>query len=335
MHKIDVNRNLPFKRKVFVRETKWIEPASLFLSVAKKPEVVWLDSGMNDAVHKWSYIMWEPELVLDGASEKFSVKKNGETIKSGDDPFDLLKNLLAETLAYVPAGAPPFSGGVAGFFGYGLLRNCEPSTIIRKNQKAREGDIWLGFYNGVIAFDHESCKTFLVLNLPEGAEPELAFAELERELQNAKDVKFAQVEPVGVLSSPQSNFTRQEYLRAVERVRSYIEDGDCYQVNISQKFSVSGDYDPVALYLKLRSINPAPFASYINTGPVQILSSSPERFILLKNGIAETRPVKGTRPRGKTGDDDNKLRHELLDSDKERAENVMIVDLMRNDLSKV
>jgi para-aminobenzoate synthetase component 1 len=131
-----------------------------------------------------------------------------------------------------------------------------------------------------------------------------------------------------------SNFTRAEYMAGVERVRRYIEAGDCYQANIAQRFTVEDTFDP-ALYLRLRAINPAPFGAYINTGPARVLSVSPERFIRVAGGVAQTRPIKGTRPRGRDPKEDNLLRLELADSEKDRAENVMIVDLLRNDFSRV
>jgi para-aminobenzoate synthetase component 1 len=132
-----------------------------------------------------------------------------------------------------------------------------------------------------------------------------------------------------------SNFTRDEYLQAVENAIEYIANGDIFQVNLSQRFSVDLAVDPYELYLRLRSISPAPFACYLNFGEVTVASASPERFLHLDGNTVETRPMKGTRPRGQSPAEDDVLGVELLKSEKDRAENIMIVDLERNDLGKV
>jgi para-aminobenzoate synthetase component 1 len=121
---------------------------------------------------------------------------------------------------------------------------------------------------------------------------------------------------------------------AFERIQRYIHDGDCYQVNFAQMFSVNCQGDPWCAYKNLRAINPAPFGAYINTPYGQILSSSPERFLLVAAGCVETRPIKGTKPRSRDETEDRRLSEELQNSEKDRAENLMIIDLLRNDLGK-
>jgi para-aminobenzoate synthetase component 1 len=132
-----------------------------------------------------------------------------------------------------------------------------------------------------------------------------------------------------------SNFTRPEYVRAVQRIRAYIAAGDVYQVNMSQRFETGFKGDSYALFKRLFELNPAPFFAYVNAGSHQIVSTSPERFLQRKGRCVETRPIKGTRPRGKTPDEDRKMKAELSQSPKDDAELSMIVDLLRNDLGKV
>jgi len=132
-----------------------------------------------------------------------------------------------------------------------------------------------------------------------------------------------------------SNFSHEEYLRAVENVREYIRAGDIFQVNLSQRFEADLSISPYELYQRLRKINPAPFASYLDFDGVSVVGASPERFLKVQGDWVETRPVKGTRPRGKSEAEDRALADELLASIKDRAENVMIVDLERNDLGRV
>jgi para-aminobenzoate synthetase component 1 len=132
-----------------------------------------------------------------------------------------------------------------------------------------------------------------------------------------------------------SNFSHEEYLRAVENVREYIRAGDIFQVNLSQRFEADLSIPPYELYQRLRKINPAPFASYLDFDGVSVVGASPERFLKVQGDWVETRPIKGTRPRGKSAAEDRALADELLASIKDRAENVMIVDLERNDLGRV
>jgi para-aminobenzoate synthetase component 1 len=132
-----------------------------------------------------------------------------------------------------------------------------------------------------------------------------------------------------------SNFTHEEYVRAVERARRYIIDGDIFQVNLSQRFEMPLETPAPLLYRRLRALNPAPFAAYLDHPGMQVVSASPERYIRVADGRAEIRPIKGTRPRGSTPEEDRRLRRELENSPKDHAENTMIVDLVRNDLGRV
>jgi para-aminobenzoate synthetase component 1 len=137
------------------------------------------------------------------------------------------------------------------------------------------------------------------------------------------------------LATLQGNFTHKEYIDTVEKARQYIIAGDIFEVNLSQRFETELSISPYKLYQRLRQINPAPFAGYLNFDGVKVVSASPERFLRLRGDWVETRPIKGTRPRGKTKEEDEALSSELLTSAKDRAENIMIVDLERNDLGRV
>jgi para-aminobenzoate synthetase component 1 len=393
----------PSLRAVSFRNKGWIEPVSIFPSLASDYGFVWLDSSLNDARYgRWSYMMTRPFMTLSGAGNVFRLKEGGkETVHEGD-PFTLLDGILRRFRVESATGAMPlFTGGAVGFLGYGLLRFTEPSAQLpRGTRLASEGDLWLGFYDRVLAFDHERKETWLTANHDHGSDPAPILDDLERTADEAvrrgdvgllsktflpltkgewreaprgfnsilspKITLQGQIKPPPLSASTDSApsllrrgfgresgvttsadvakqrelklecpFTKESYVDAVEKVRLYIERGDILQANISRKIVAHGKFDPVSLYLRLRAINPAPFAAYVNGGGFRILSSSPERFIRLQDGQAQTRPIKGTRPRGRDADEDDRLRHELTASEKDIAENVMIVDLMRNDLSKV
>ncbi len=132
-----------------------------------------------------------------------------------------------------------------------------------------------------------------------------------------------------------SNFAKEDYLKSIDKIREYIKSGDIYQANMTQRFECSTEMSPYEIYAKLRDINPAPFASFIDFGEGHIASSSPERFIRIKDRYIETRPIKGTCPRGNTSEEDNKNKKELLSSEKDKTELLMIVDLERNDIGKI
>lgn len=279
--------------------------------------------------------MWSPFAVLREDDGGFVyAEQGGGTVRSAD-PFDLLDSALARRSHARSEIDIPFTGGAAGFLGYGLSRFTEPDARLRP-RKAPEGDIWLGFYDRLIAFDHKNFDAWLVAGHRAGEDASPILDTLEGELEKARK-RPPEKTPVEKpeRTEAHSNFTREGYISAIERVRKYIEEGDCYQANISQRFTARSSLAPADMYLGLRSISPAPFAAYIDTGRARILSSSPERFLSLRGNLAQTRPIKGTRPRGSTSGEDERLAQELAESEKDRAENVMIVDLLRNDLSRV
>ncbi|VAX19970.1 Para-aminobenzoate synthase, aminase component [hydrothermal vent metagenome] len=324
-------------RSVSIRKTGWTAPVSVFSQVKLRDGLIWLDSGMDRAgMGRWSYLMWEPFATIQSAGDGYTLVENGESKPVTGDPFKAVGRFMARRRSDDKKEWPPFTGGAAGFFGYDLLSHCEPSTKLVKTGRAEEGDIWLGFYDRVIAFDNEAKKTYLIVNIETGLDPEPGLNELEsivRKSIGREPSRFKETDGSFKIELA-SNFSQEGYFSAIEKIRRYIEQGDCYQVNIAQRFSAKGAFDPIELYLRLRSINPAPFSAYLNTGSAQILSSSPERFIRLRDGHAQTRPIKGTRPRGSNEQEDARLIEELIKSGKDRAENVMIVDLLRNDLSK-
>jgi para-aminobenzoate synthetase component 1 len=189
----------------------------------------------------------------------------------------------------------------------------------------------VGIYDWAVVVDHLERRAWLV---GQGRDPDTdikwdalveRFSSLPAEKARA---------PFRILSPVASNLTHEDYARAFRRIRGYIHDGDCYQVNLAQRFSAAAAGDPWLSYQRLRIINPAPYSAYLNTPYGQILSASPERFLKVEGGRVETKPIKGTRPRAGHPRLDAGLIEELRASEKDRAENLMIVDLLRNDLSK-
>jgi para-aminobenzoate synthetase component 1 len=190
-----------------------------------------------------------------------------------------------------------------------------------------EPDIFLVLFDTLIIHDYNSKKTYLTGN-------EQKFDKIESLLLSATPRNFPQLSGTSKITS---NFTRQNYLEAVERVQEFIRDGDTYQTNLTQQIrgELPENLTPEQIFQTLRKSHPAPFASFIRRKNEVVISASPERFFRAENGFISTSPIKGTRPRGKTAEEDLELKNELLNSEKDRAENVMIVDLLRNDLGRI
>jgi para-aminobenzoate synthetase component 1 len=221
-------------------------------------------------------------------------------------------------------------------------------------------DLAVGLYDWVAAFDHEKTRAWIIsTGFPEGEGP----AQRQRARRRLLEVRallngdvgaggpagraprpglpplslddLAPCHPLACIPGALSNFTRRQYLEAAARAIEYVHAGDCFQVNLSQRLLCPATLPPLELYRRLRTRNPAPFAAYFHLGDFAVASASPERFLRVERGAVETRPIKGTRPRGKTAEEDRQRALELLGSAKDRAENVMIVDLLRNDLGRV
>jgi len=270
------------------------------------------------------------------------------------NPFDATGKLL-EIYKLVPCPAPvPFLGGAVGYFSYDLCHFTErlPCTAI---DDLKLPESYFAFYDVIMAFDHLNGRAYLVATgFPETEEGQrlrrarlrleemkdwLHAASLSPEVSRPRRKRLGEEEFQRIQENRrvllQSNFTREDYIKAVDKVREYIAAGDVFQVNLSQRFVADLKIPSYELYKRLRTVNPAPFASYLNFPGVAIVSASPERFLKVRGDLVETRPIKGTRPRDRDPVADRRLAQELIRSAKDRAENIMIVDLERNDLGRV
>jgi para-aminobenzoate synthetase component 1 len=304
------------------------DSAELFEAIADEPWSVFLDSGQpNTQTGRFDILAARPFITLvtrDGSTE---IRQSGTVIHSTDDPFALLRQTLA---ADAEATSLPFAGGAIGYFGYDLARRIERLPSHAHASDAMP-DMAVGIYDWAVLVDHEQRASWLV-----SAGRDAATAAYWDAL-----VTLFSVPPLsGVRASfrvgPVScNFTHEEYRRAFARIQDYINAGDCYQVNLAQRFAAPVSGDHWFGYQALRRLNPAPYSAYLNFPGVRVLSSSPERFLAVRRGVVETKPIKGTRPRAAAPKADAALVQELQTSEKDRAENLMIVDLLRNDLGKV
>ncbi len=253
------------------------------------------------------------------------------------------------------ANLPPFQGGYAGLFGYGLGLEFENVPPPRADEFGTP-DVAVAWYDWVVAFDHHAGRAWVISSGDIGSDSPGQTKRAAERLRAALDVlagpppaplpppdcpllpasALAPQHPLPGFPGVTSNFSRDGYEAAVRRAVEYVHAGDVFQVNLSQRLLAPLREHPLDLYARLRRVNPAPFAGYFDAGDFQVLSASPERFVQVSpGGEVETRPIKGTRPRGRTPERDAALAAELAANPKDRAENVMIVDLLRNDLGRV
>ena len=322
---------------------------AVFAKLARRPHCLFLDSARRDRqLGRYSYIMVDPFDYL-------------EFMPQDHQAFDVLQEKMA---AFTVTGTkesdgdlPPFQGGVAGLFGYDLAYSVERLPAVRYDE-FQVPAMAVGFYDVVIAFDHHQNRAWIISQgLPEhdlsdrqrraeqrllqiehwiydegpGGQDDLLAEEVDPLPLNQLAPHYEVAGPAGLVS----DFSADGYCEAVKRAVDYIYAGDIFQVNLSQRLLFPSNTDSISLYLRLRRCNAAPFAGYFETNQFQIVSASPERFLQVQQGAVEARPIKGTRRRSSHPIADLFVADDLRASEKDRAENVMIVDLLRNDLSKV
>jgi len=332
-----------------------LEPADACARFLDLPYCLLLEStAKSKRFGRYSFLAADPFLAIRSKGTIVEQIVGERAVRVQGDPFDVLQSTLARHTVDAIPGLPPFQGGAAGFFAYDLGHHLETLPSPRYDDLGLP-DLCIGLYDWVLVWDHLQKGAWLVST----GQP--APVGLERRARAAAraDAVWARLcgsdrcpfvrdgaPPSPLADGPttfplpgvpgvSSTFSRGAYLEAVERTREYIRAGDVFQTNISQRLQTSFNEHPFLLYKRLRRCNPTPFAAYFDIGEATVVSASPERFLHLKHGQVETRPIKGTAPRGDTSEQDVILKSTLRRNEKDRAENVMIVDLLRNDLSRV
>ncbi len=314
---------------------------------ASEPNVLLLESALErPGVGRYSFLTAEP----------FEVHTLPR-IRFGSDPFADLRQRMQRYQAATVPDLPPFQGGAAGLLGYELGGAWERIPRVGVDE-FQIPDLVVGLYDWVIAWDHTQNRCWIIAHgfspTPDSTTPgrtDRAAATIRRVRERLKTAhrfpapaspikpqsltSLAPEWPVPGFQNLTSDFSKNDYLKTVERVIEYIFAGDIFQANLSQRLLAPAACDPVELYRRLRRYNPAPFAGYFQHDDWAIVSASPERFLHVKDHTVETRPIKGTRRRQSGPEADLFTRDALRESEKDQAENVMIVDLLRNDLSRV
>ncbi|MDH1261440.1 aminodeoxychorismate synthase component I [Pseudomonas sp. GD03944] len=296
------------------------DPSAYFGVLRQAPGAVLLDAGRPVAQRGRYDLMsaWPLAVLAPGVDESAN---------------DFLARLRAALGQLGPAQAPtgydiPFTGGLIGYLGYDFGRRLEQLPD-HATDDLHLPDAQLGLYAWALISDHQLATSHLLFH------PTLPDAERYRLIELFEQTAPLPAEPFQLLEGFRADLAADDYRQAIERIQAYIQAGDCYQVNFAQRFRAPYAGDPWQAYLALRSACPTPFAGFqALDDDAAIISLSPERFLRVSQGQVETRPIKGTRPRGQTPDEDAAQAQALLDSLKDRAENLMIVDLLRNDLGR-
>lgn len=282
-----------------------------------------LRSASQDHIDsRFDILVANPVATLQTTGMQTKVTKGDDISYSEQDPFTLLRQCMQQWLPSLPeTNDIPFCGGALGYFGYDLGRRVETLPTLAEDD-IPVADMAVGLYNWALIVDHQLRQATFV-----GENPEQAYEWLTSQQQTEH--------PFSLLSPWRSNMTRDSYREKIAGIHQYLHAGDCYQINLTQRFSARYTGSEWEAYDKLEQSNTAPFSAFIRTDEAAILSLSPERFIELKDRDIQTKPIKGTRPRSADEQLDRQYAEELSNSEKDQAENLMIVDLLRNDIGRV
>ena len=296
-----------------------------FAPLSALPWAMLLHSGFADHPHnRFDILVAAPRATLLTRGEQTWVDDGETVVVSAEDPLQLLQQQLdRQPFTPQPHDDLPFLGGALGLFGYDLGRRFERLPSHAQADIAL-ADMAVGIYDWALIVDHQRQQISL-----------LSYDDPQQRLQWLEAQTPTPGETFALTSAWQSNMSRQQYGEKFRQVQAYLHSGDCYQVNLAQRFQASYVGDEWQAFRQLNAVNRAPFSAFIRLDEGAILSLSPERFIQLRQGEIQTRPIKGTLPRLDSPLADAQQAEKLANSPKDRAENLMIVDLMRNDIGRV
>lgn len=333
------------KNKVTIEKLSCtLSPEDVFAIFKDSPHVAFLNSSMSTDAGRYSFLGLDPFLSIQGKGTRLEITSDGITNILESDPFDYLKSVFRKYHVENTASFPFIAGGI-GYFSYDL-KNLLEDLPCKTKDDLNVPEVYFSFHRAILIFDKEVPGHLFVSVFDTGdLDPGAVIRGIKETIEASG--KGQEQRALGSEIIPQtadlnpdpevfeSNFTKEEYLKAVERVKEHIRAGDIYQACLSQRFHTVSSEDASEIYLRLNCLSPAPFSAYLNTGDLSIISSSPELFLRRRGDIIETRPMKGTRPRGETPEKDSQIRSELEKSSKDISELLMIVDLERNDIGRI
>jgi anthranilate synthase component 1 len=321
-----------------------LTPAAAFLRVAHGRRRVFLLESVEggESLARYSFIGWDPFLVVRGKGDTIWTEELGEIRRETGKPLEKLREVMRQFRAAPVQDLPPLAGGGVGYFGYDLIRQFESLPATAEDDLELE-DFQIMFFSTILAFDHIRHRIHIIANIinNRGAQS------LEARYQDAV-IRIDQVEkrllapislpapePADKIPQPRSNISESQYVENIKRAREYIKAGDVFQVVLSQRLALEIGCDPFDIYRALRFINPSPYMFYLGIDRLHLVGASPEMLVKVSGRQVEYGPIAGTRPRGGTKEEDDRLAAELAADPKERAEHVMLVDLGRNDLGRI
>jgi anthranilate synthase component I len=322
-----------------------LTPVSAFLRIAEHSDYAFLLESVEGGEHvgRYSFLGKDPFVMLRARDGKTIIEKAAVTTEKAEEFVAVLRRMMADFSSPFVPELPRFTGGAVGYLSYDTAAWFEPVTLQNDGQQdpALRDEAGFMIFDTVLAFDHVQHRILIIANARITPDDDLAalyeFActkieFLERELR--RDLSHAHPKP-GKNVEVTSNIPRERFVEMVKTAKEYIAAGDVYQVVLSQRFEADITADPFTVYRALRHVNPSPYMYFLRMGKVSIVGSSPEMLVRVEGGMAQTHPIAGTRPRGKSDEEDTRLAEELKRNEKERSEHVMLVDLGRNDLGRV
>ena len=339
-----------FRCQPIFREISYQNPFEVYMRVRSENSLLFESLKGPVQISRYCFIGIEPYLTFKAKNNLVEIDCAGRRTVSYRKPLQRLRELVKAVSQEPVEGLPPFQGGAAGMLSYDFVRYFENLPSIAEDDLAVP-DAHFFMFDRVIAFDLKQEKCWVII-CPGAREIVPGFSGLGKPLGELHEEALKHIERIDSLIEQNSEALprepgrktitiiaetdREQYMAMVRRAKEYIAAGDIFQANLSLRLSADiGDADPLGVYEILREINPSPFAAYLDFGDYQIVSSSPERLVRVHGRAVDTRPIAGTRPRGKDLQEDDEMKAELLLNEKERAEHIMLIDLERNDMGKV
>ncbi len=302
------------------------DASAYFAAIRDLPWPAWLDSGGGG---RFDIVVAQPVVTLVTRGDRTEISDPAGVRISTEDPFVAVRRELGEVTEPMPE--VPFAGGALGYWSYDLARRIHRIPGIARDAEHLP-EMAVGIYDWAVVIDHQELSARLVSRQRYAGTATRLFQLLERFSSLPSAAQTAG--PFSVTGPISSDFTPAAYQVAFNEVQEYLRKGDCYQVNLARRYAASASGDAYGAYLELRRMSRAPYSAFLDWPQAQILCASPERFLSVCRGKVETKPIKGTRPRSIDPVEDARLAEELAHHPKDRAENLMIVDLLRNDLGK-
>lgn len=294
-----------------------------------------------DSAKKWdryTFLGYEPSMEITCTDGKLRIKNGDVKQFENVNPREYIKKILREYKSPHCSNLPTFTGGLVGYFSYDYIKYSEPQLKLDAEDTENFKDVDLMLFDKVIAFDSNMQKVFIIINIAVDNLTEnykKACDELKEISELIINGKSDKSEPLKLKSEIKPLFTKVEYCSMVEKAKKYIYDGDIFQVVLSNRLEAEAEGSLFDTYRILRTENPSPYMFYFSSDDVEIAGASPETLVRLDNGVLHTYPLAGTRPRGKSENEDLALKYDLLSDEKELAEHNMLVDLGRNDIGRI